>query len=168
MEHAFPDDRDVLTDRLLTFAEFTHAHWFFGNLYEALAKVPHRVAATEATMELSRTPFGAGSPGRYYVPLGPLNVPAAVGSLVAGWKREDSRPWLILAAASSAIGGAATAYVLRSLNPPLFFSPEPLSDEKRKPLLKKWYRVHGVRLAASAVALAAIHHARTIGLRSQY
>jgi hypothetical protein len=32
--------------------------------------------------------------------------------------------------------------------------------------LKRWYRVHALRLTASAVALAAIHHARTIRLRS--
>lgn len=49
--------RDVFTDRLLDVAEFTHAHWFFGNLYEALVKVPHRVAASEATRELPRSPL---------------------------------------------------------------------------------------------------------------
>lgn len=167
MGHALPAERDVLADRILTFAEFTHAHWFFGNLYELLVKVPHRIAASEPSVELPRSPFGAGSPGRYYVPLAPMNVPAAVGSLVSGWKREGSRPWLLLAAASSVVGGAATAYLLRFVNPPLFFGPQPPTEEERTPLLKKWYRVHGIRLATSAVALAAIHHARTIGLRAR-
>lgn len=88
MGHALPAERDVLADRILTFAEFTHAHWFFGNLYELLVKVPHRIAASEPGAELPRSPFGAGSPGRYFVPLAPLNVPAAVGSLVSGWQRQ--------------------------------------------------------------------------------
>lgn len=67
--------RDLFADRLLDIAEFTHAHWFFGNLYEVLVKVPPRVAGAEASSELPRTPFGAGSPGRYYAPVAPLNAP---------------------------------------------------------------------------------------------
>lgn len=161
------DGRDVLAGRLLGVAEFTHAHWFFGNLYEALVKIPDRVAASEASRELPRTPFGAGSPGRYYAPIAPLNAPAAVAALISGWRHSESRTWLIVAAASSATGAAATVYLLRSINPKLFFSPQPLDEERRKPLLKRWYRVHALRLTASAVALAAIHQARTIRLKSR-
>jgi hypothetical protein len=159
--------RELLTDRLLGVAEFSHAHWFFGNLYEALVKIPHRVAASEASPELSRSPFGAGSPGRYYAPIAPVNAPAAIAALVAGWHHSNSRAWLIVAAASSTTGAAATAYLLRSVNPHLFFSPQPLSEMRRKPLLRRWYRVHALRLTASAVALVAIHQARTIRLRSR-
>lgn len=148
-------------------AEFSHAHWFFGNLYEVLVKIPHRVAAAEASRELPRSPFGAGSPGRYYAPIAPINAPAAIGALVAGWNHADSRPWLLVAAASSTTGAAATAYLLRSINPDLFFSPQPLSETLRNPLLKRWYRVHALRHAASAVALAAIHEARTLRLRNR-
>jgi hypothetical protein len=160
------DRRDVLADWLLGVAEFTHAHWFFGNLYEAVVKIPDRVAASAASRELPRTPFGAGSPGRYYAPIAPLSAPAAVAALVAGWKHSDNKAWLMVGAASSATGAVATAYLLRSVNPKLFFSPYPLEETRRRPLLKRWYRVHALRLTASAVALAAIHHARTIRLRS--
>jgi hypothetical protein len=160
------DRREVLADRLLGVAEFSHAHWFFGNLYEALVKIPDRVAATEASPGLPRSPFGAGSPGRYYAPIAPINAPAAIAALVAGWNHSNSRGWLIADAASSTTGAAATGYLLRSINPDLFFRPQPLSEERRKPLLKRWYRVHALRLAASAVALAAIHQARTIRLKS--
>ncbi len=130
MGHALSERRNVVTARLLGAAEFTHAHWFFGNLYEGLVKIPHRVAASEASRELPRSPFGAGSPGRYYVPIAPLNVPAAVAALVAGWNLSESRPWLILGAVSSAVGGAATVYLLRSVNPDLFFSPRSLSARR--------------------------------------
>lgn len=158
--------RVVFADRLLDVAEFTHAHWFFGNLYEVLVKVPHRLASSEASSELPRSPFGAGSPGRYYAPIAPINAPAAIGALVAGWDRPSTRVPLIVAAASSATGAAATAYVLRFLNPKLFFSPLPPGEDQRRPLLQRWYRIHAVRLIASAVALAAIHHARTDRLRN--
>jgi len=153
----------MFVTRLLDVAEFTHAHWFFGNLYEALVKVPARVAASNPSPELPRVPLGAGSPGRYYAPIAPLNAPAAIGSLVVGWDHPRSRPWLLAAAISSASGAAVTAYVLRSLNPRLFFSPQPLSEDQRRPLLKRWYRIHAVRLITSAAALAAIHRARLIG-----
>lgn len=56
--------RNDLANRFLYVAEFTHAYWFFGNLYEALVKVPDRVAPSEARRELPRSPFGTGSPGR--------------------------------------------------------------------------------------------------------
>ncbi|MGO4859766.1 hypothetical protein [Arthrobacter sp. 2MCAF14] len=160
------DRRDVFADRLLGVAEFTHAHWFFGNLYEALVKIPDRVAASEASPGLPRTPFGAGSPGRYYAPIAPLSAPAAVAALITGWKHSGSRPWLIVGAASSITGAAATAYLLRSVNPKLFFSPQPLDETRRNPLLKRWYKVHALRITASAVALAAIRQARTLRLRS--
>lgn len=161
------DREGVLADRLLGIAEFSHAHWFFGNLYEAIVKVPHRVAAAEASRDLARSPFGAGSPGRYYAPIAPVIAPAAIAALVSGWNHAESRPWLIAAAASSTTGAAATVYLLRSVNPKLFFSPEPLSEMRRKPLLQRWYRVHALRLTASGVALAAIHQARTIRLKSR-
>lgn len=154
----------MIADRLLGIAEFSHAHWFFGNLYEALVKVPHRVAASEASPELPRSPFGAGSPGRYYAPIAPINAPAAIAALVVGWKHSNSRAWLIIAALGSTTGAAATAYLLRSVNPRLFFSPQPLSEMRRKPLLKRWYRIHAIRLAASAIALVGIHRARTLRL----
>ena len=157
------DRRRAAADRLLRAAELTHAHWFFGNLYEGVAKIPHRVAGSAPSPELPRSPFGAGSPGRYYAPVAPLNVPVVIAATVTSWNRPRRRPWLVLAAASSVVGGAATAYLLRSVNPKLFFSPEPLDTELRTPLLATWYRVHAVRLAASAVSLAAIDHARTLG-----
>ncbi|MET3809588.1 hypothetical protein [Arthrobacter sp. UYEF3] len=161
------DPRGVLADRLLGVAAFSHAHWFFGNLYEAVVKVPDRVAAAEATPDLPRSPFGPGSPGRYYVLIGPLNAPAAIAALLAGWNRSGGRAWLAVAAGSSTAGAAATVYLLRSVNPRLFFSPQPLSEMRRKPLLTKWYRVNALRLTASAVALVALHQARNAGPRQR-
>jgi hypothetical protein len=152
--------RTRLADVSLDVAEFTHAHWFFGNLYEAVVKVPHRVAAAEDSPELRRSALATGSPGRYYVPLAPATFPVLAVALAAGWNRPASRPWLATATVASAAGMAGTAYLLRSVNPPLFFSPRPLSEMHRQPLLAKWYRINAIRLAASAVALAAIDHAR--------
>lgn len=111
-------------------AGFTHAHWFFGNLFEVLVKVPHRLAAAEASTKLSRSPFGAGG--------------ARAGTTFLSPRLTHPRP-----------------------NPKLFFGAHSLSEDERRPLLSRWYQVHAFRLTASAVALAAIHHARTIRLRNR-
>jgi hypothetical protein len=149
-----------LAEVSLAVAELTHAHWFFGNLYEAVVKIPHRVAGSGDGPELRRSPLGTGSPGRYYAPFAPVTFPAAALALTAGWNRPGARAWLVTAAAASAAGSAATAYLLRSVNPPLFFGPEPLSEMRRKPLLARWYRINALRLAASAVALVALDRVR--------
>jgi hypothetical protein len=160
MDRAAIARRRRLADVSLGVAEFTHAHWFFGNLYEAVVKVPHRVAVSPDSPELRRSALGPGSTGRYYTPLAPATFPALALALAAGWNRPATRPWVATAAVASAAGMAATAYLLRSVNPQLFFGPRPLSDVRRKVLLARWYRVNAIRLAASAVALAATDRAR--------
>ncbi|MFE4837268.1 hypothetical protein ACFRAU_21640 [Arthrobacter sp. NPDC056691] len=92
MGHGATDKRGTMADVSLAVAEFTHAHWFFGNLYEAVVKVPHRVAGSEDGPELRRSPLGSGSPGRYYAPLAPATFPAVALALAAGWNRPGSRP----------------------------------------------------------------------------
>ena len=80
--------RDRLAIQLLDVAEFTHAHWFFGNLYEAVVRIPDRIAASEPSSRLARTPFGPGSPGRYYVPVAPIN---AQPLLAPSWQDGTTR-----------------------------------------------------------------------------
>lgn len=90
-----------------------------------------------------------------------------------GWrprKQAVNSPGLRLervAPAATTRRSPRSAPLLRSINPELFFSPQPLDETRRKPLLKRWYRIDTLRLTASAVALAAIHQARTIRLRSR-
>ncbi|BAS15568.1 hypothetical protein AHiyo8_38710 [Arthrobacter sp. Hiyo8] len=122
----------MFADWILSVAEFTHAHWFFGNLYEAIVKIPDRVAASAASSELPRTPLEREA--RALLRAGrATQCPAAVAALVAGWKHSDNRAWLMVGAASSATGAAATAYLLRSVNPKLFFGPYPLEETRRRP-----------------------------------
>jgi hypothetical protein len=45
------------------------AHWFFGNLYEAIVHVPERLTPDDAL-------FTAGSPVRYYLPVAPVTLGA--------------------------------------------------------------------------------------------
>jgi hypothetical protein len=160
-----PDARqERLTTRLLDFAQLGHAHWLFGNIYEAVVKVPDRLAAEHAARVSvdgrAASLFEAGSPVRYYVPAAPLTLAATFGAVITGWRTARTRRWLATAAASSMTGVAATAYLVRRVNLPLFFSADPPSPADRYDLVRTWHRVNLLRIAAAGVALYATHRAR--------
>jgi hypothetical protein len=103
--------RRRVTGTLLTIAQLGYAHWFFGNLYEAIVKVPDRLvsdqepgaAGTHVTALL-----GPGSPLRYYLPGAPVTFAATLAALATGWDTPNDRRWLMAAAAWSMAGGAIT------------------------------------------------------------
>lgn len=141
---------------LLKVAKVGHAHWFFGNVYEAVVRVPHRLASDRSTSVL-----GSGSPVRYYLPGTPATFPAAVAALVSGRNNRESRMWLLGGAACSLSAAAATAYIVRAVNVKLFFSTQQLSAEEQKALLRTWYRVNAFRIIASGGAWLALRWAQS-------
>ena len=91
--------RRSATASLLTIAQLGHAHWFFGNLYEAVAKIPERLADDPDLVvrgeAVSMTSLlRPGSPVRYYLPVAPITVVASVSALIAGWDTPSDRRWL--------------------------------------------------------------------------
>jgi hypothetical protein len=89
---------------LLTIAQLGYAHWFFGNLYEAVVRVPDRLAKDYAPgVADRRLAFvrSAGSPVRYYRPGVPVVLGATPSALVAGWTSRHDRPWLGATAVSA-------------------------------------------------------------------
>lgn len=145
--------RDI-TAGILGLARVGHAHWFFGNLYEAAVRVPDHLAARNSSSSAERrlSPFGPGSPTRYYVAAAPVTFPAALAAVISGWSSREDRWWLVATAACSISGGAATAYLVRVVNTKLFFSGEPLAASEREALLRTWYRVNAFRLVVSGGA----------------
>ncbi|MFD2077762.1 protein of unknown function [Actinopolymorpha cephalotaxi] len=150
--------RRRFTGRLLTLAQVGHAHWLFGNLYEAVVRVPDRLAGAVDGARVS-SPLGPGSPLRYYVPAVPATFPAALAALWAGWDDgPEARRWLAVAASCSVSGAAVTAVLVR-LNLRLFFTSGPLPTAEREKLLRTWYRLNAVRMAATAAAWIAARQA---------
>lgn len=147
----------VLTGRLLMLAQLGHAQWFFGNLYEAVVRVPDRLAA-EAGAAHARSPLGAGSPLRYYVPAIPATLPATLAALWSGRDAPEARRWLVVAASCSVSGAGVTAVLVR-LNLRLFFAAEAVPTSERQELLRTWYRLNAVRLATTAGAWIAARQA---------
>jgi hypothetical protein len=72
---------------LLTIAQLAYAHWFFGNLYEAVVRVPDRIAKGYEPGRGDRrvaSVLSSGSPVRYFLPGVPVVIGATLSSVLAG------------------------------------------------------------------------------------
>jgi hypothetical protein len=137
------------TSKLLGIAQLGYAHWFFGNLYEAVVRVPDRLASEDQRLD---SLFGPGSPVRYYLPGVPVIVGATLASVVGGWKNPNQRPWLVTLGSASFAGLALTVYAVQSINRMLFVAGQPVTPEERERLLRNWYRINLARIVASGAA----------------
>jgi hypothetical protein len=140
---------------LRTAAELGLAHWFFGNLYEEVVRMPARIAAQPP----AGGAFATGSPVRYYVPAAPVTLATTLACVATGWRRPADRPALAAAALLTAAGAALTAHLVRAVNLRLLDGAgRPADPAERQRLVEHWHRVNRVRLvvvAAAAVALRA-------------
>lgn len=139
--------------RLQTAARLGLAHWFFGNLYEEVVRMPARIAAQPVV----GGPLTAGSPVRYYLPAAPVTVAATLACVAAGWHRRADRPALAAAGLLTATGTAMTGHLVRAVVLRLL-DGTPSDPAERQRLVEHWHRVNRIRLvvvAAAAVALRA-------------
>lgn len=150
--------RTRLTRALLTVAQTGQAQMAFGNLYEAVVKVPHRFATHR---DLVDTPLlRPGSPTLYFVPSGPIAIAAAVAALGAGWRGPFDRRWLAVSSGASVAAAAQTVYVVREINTPLFFDAAAPAPERRDVLLRRWYRLNALRILTAGLAWYGAQRAR--------
>jgi Domain of unknown function (DUF1772) len=152
--------RQSLLATFTTLAQLAYAHGFFGNLYEATAKIPHRLAGDGSDDARMPSMFSAGSPVRYYIPGVPITVGSTFGALLTGWEDPDNRRWLAAAAASAATAGALTAYVVPAVNTKLFVAGHPLTRSERDRLLRTWYRLNTIRIVALGAGWLALQRVR--------
>jgi Domain of unknown function (DUF1772) len=149
---------------MLDLAQLGHAHWLFGNLYEAVVKIPERLSTDAANsagiIGRPASLLAPGSPVRYYVPVAPLTLATTLAALITGWKTVPARRWLATAATSSVFGAATTGYLIRNVNLRLFFAAQPPPPAERDALIRSWYRINILRTAAAGVALFAAYRAR--------
>ena len=147
--------RDKRVAILLTIAQLGYAHWFFGNLYEAVVRDPDRLAkVNESGVDDRRlaSVLSPGSPVWYYVPGVPVVIGATLAAAVAGWTSRNDRPWLGAAAVGMRSGVVATVYLVRDVNVKLFVAGRPLTPADRDRLLRVWYRVNVLRLLTTGSA----------------
>lgn len=156
--------RHRLTIALSTLAQLGYAHGFFGNLYEAVVRIPHRLSGghdPEGTDQRMQSLFSRGSPARYYLPGVPLTVASTLGALLAGWDTRRDRLPLGAAAAFAMSAGALTGYIVRALNLKLFVASHPLTPAERDRLLRTWYRLNIIRTVALGAAWLALERVRS-------
>src|SRR5687767_6172745 len=123
--------RRRLAGVLLNVARLGQAESFFGNVYEAVVKIPHQFAADRSLA--GRHPFRLGSPALYFVPAGPVALAASVGALAAG---EHDRRWLATSTAATTTAALLTAYVVTQVNNRLFSDVEAPPPEELDRLLR--------------------------------
>jgi acyl-coenzyme A synthetase/AMP-(fatty) acid ligase len=147
---------------LTTAAEIGLAHWFFGNLYEEVVRMPARVAEQPTT----GGPFAPGSPVRYYVPAAPVTLATTFACIAAGWRRRTARPALGAAALLTATGAALTGHLVTAVNLRLLDDAKrPADPDERQRLVRHWHRVNRVRLVAVAAAAVALRAGTRAGRR---
>lgn len=140
---------------LVTILQLAYAHWFFGNLYESVVRIPDRLASGYEPGGEDHRPssvLSPGSPVRYYLPGIPVLIGGTVWAMAAGWTSRRDRPWLVALVVSTFAGIAATAYVVQTVNRRLFYAGERVPASERDRLLRTWYRVNLARLVAAGVA----------------
>jgi hypothetical protein len=152
---------------LLGLVQFGHAAWLFGNLYEAIVKVPDRLAAPDPGHSGAQrvSPLGPGSPVRYYAAAATAAFPPQLAAVLLGWDSPRSRRWLVTSAACSITAAAATGYLVRAVNLKLFFNAQPVNAHEREILLRTWYRVNAVRLVLTGASWMASAGAKARLLR---
>lgn len=161
-----PFGRRRVASALLSLAQFGYAQSFFGNLYEATARIPQRLADGRDLAAAADEPVGLtvllrpGSPVRYHLPAVPITVVGTLGALAAGWKTPAWR-WVSVASGCGAAADVVTSHIVRDVNLKLFFASTPPSPAEQEQLLRTWYRLNVIRLLAAGAAWMASQRARS-------
>jgi hypothetical protein len=142
-------------DLVLAVARLGHLHWFFGNLYESVVRMPERLAAESAAGRAGGA-LAPDSPARYYLPAAPFTLGATAASVAGGWHRRDDRPTLAAAALLTAGATGLSGYLIRTVNVPLMSPAVSLTAAERALLTTRWHRLNRVRLVAVAGAAFAL------------
>lgn len=148
-----------LVPALIDLARLGIASWWFGNIYESVVRVPERLAASvddqgrASSLVPSKSVLGVGSPVRYYAVTAPITSATLVTALSCARRTGDGHGWLRLTTGSWIVGVGLTAYLVRTVNLPVFFAAEPPPTAQRDALLRKWRHVNLLRIAAGAIAL---------------
>lgn len=150
---------------MLSLAQVGYAEWLFGNLYEAIVRVPDLLAGGRMTSIL-----GPGSPVLYYLPGALISLGATLAAIITGWKYSRERVLFVAVAITLLAGGVATAYLVRNVNLNLFIRGGSIAELQRSRMLSIWYRVNLFRLGTTAAAwiLAAIINSRLHSQSQQY
>jgi hypothetical protein len=146
-----------LAARLLDIAKLGYAQWLFGNIYEAVVKIPDRLA----TDPNRTTALGPGSPLRYYAPVLPVTLATTAAAVITGWRIEGAKWWLAMTAGCGISGVAITGYLVRRVNLKVMLAAAPPPQPERDALTDLWYRLNLVRIAATTGAVFAAHRTKS-------
>jgi Domain of unknown function (DUF1772) len=144
----------------LTIARVAHQQWFFVNLYEAVVRMPDRLADEhDSPARGAAGLLAAGSPARYHLPAAPILLGSTIAALADGLRNDGDRAALLVAAVCSLSGAAVTGYLVRRVNLRLLHGGPPIGPEERRALMSRWYGANRIRLALLAAGSVALERA---------
>lgn len=98
--------------------------------------------------------LAAGSPVRYFAPVGVIAlVPSAI-TLVQSWRAGADRRVITATATCGGLALVLSAHLIRTVNVPLLAGREPLGEPERRRLVATWQQGNAVRLVALGAATA--------------
>ncbi|GAA3929122.1 anthrone oxygenase family protein [Actinoplanes auranticolor] len=137
---------------LASLAVLGHAHWFFGNLYEATVLAPGWASMAGRPLQLGGGFLAPGSPVRYYIPATPLTALVTVAAGVAGRQvPEVSHLPLALSVVLCLVSAAVTVFIVTRVNVRLFLAPD-VPPDRQAVLARRWVRLNHVRLVTVGAA----------------
>ncbi len=145
--------KEKTIDRLLLFALFFMAYWFFGNLYEEIVLIPNQLVVNSfEVLTCWQSYFSITDQAYYYIP---GMLVAVLSTCVLFFRSKDrvQRSWLKKASALSMIATALTIVIVNEINEKIFHDDLNKYKDQLNFYSSLWLAGNAVRLSLVGSAM---------------
>jgi hypothetical protein len=145
--------KEKTIDKLLLFALFFMAYWFFGNLYEEIVLIPNQLVVNSfEVLTCWQSYFSVTDQAYYYIP---GMVLAVMSTCVVYFRSKDrvQRSWLKRASIFSMIATALTIVIVNEINEKVFHDDLTKYKDQLQFYSSLWMVGNGVRLGLVGSAM---------------
>jgi hypothetical protein len=145
--------KDKTIDRLLVFALFFMAYWFFGNLYEEIVLIPNQLVVNSfEVLTCWQSYFSVTDQAYYYIP---GMLVAVMSTFISYFKSKDrvQRSWLKKACIFSMIATSLTIVIVNEINEKIFHDDLTRYKDQLNFYSTLWLVGNAVRLALVGSAM---------------
>jgi hypothetical protein len=154
--------------RLTVFAMLGFAHWFFGNLYEAVVLSPNALFAHSqaAALENIRELFRISAPYYYFLPWSPLSILLVIFlyAKVHRTAHRSLRRWAGTAALLASAVGGLTYYIITRFNLVLWVGTARVSEAELHPMILLNVGLGNLRVVLQAAVLYCLYRCLRIAI----
>jgi hypothetical protein len=145
--------KDKTIDRLLVFALFFMAYWFFGNLYEEIVLIPNQLVVNSFdVLTCWQSYFSITDQAYYYIP---GMLVAVMSTCISYFRSKDrvQRSWLKKASIFSMIATALTIVIVNEINEKIFHDDLTKYKDRLQFYSTLWLIGNAVRLSLVGSAM---------------